>query len=51
MFLLNTNLESQAMKKEIHWDAFVKRALEMPNTDHITSIEGIAIDKGENSLL
>ncbi|PIK48963.1 cadherin [Apostichopus japonicus] len=49
--VFTTVTESQAMKKEIHWDAFVKRALEMPNTDHITSIEGIAIDKANFYLI
>ncbi|PIK39360.1 putative ephrin type-A receptor 1 [Apostichopus japonicus] len=31
--------------KDVHWDDFVKRTLDLPKTDHLVKIEGIGIEK------
>lgn len=34
-------------KKIFHWDEFVKRALDLPKTNHLTKIAGIGVDKSK----
>ncbi|XP_071854355.1 uncharacterized protein [Apostichopus japonicus] len=43
--VLTTIAEGVTKKKIIHWDAFVKRTLDLPKTDHLTKIDGIGVDK------
>ncbi|KAJ8039726.1 Serine/threonine-protein kinase ste20 [Holothuria leucospilota] len=31
--------------KEVHWDVFVKRVLELPKTNTLVNVEGIGVDK------
>ncbi|PIK57142.1 putative tyrosine kinase receptor Cad96Ca [Apostichopus japonicus] len=43
--VLTTIAEGVTKKKIIQWDAFVKRTLDLPKTDHLTKIDGIGVDK------
>ncbi|XP_071852438.1 uncharacterized protein [Apostichopus japonicus] len=43
--VLTTISEGVMKKKFINWNAFVKRTLDLPTTDRLTRIEGIAVDK------
>ncbi|PIK40545.1 putative tyrosine kinase receptor Cad96Ca [Apostichopus japonicus] len=43
--VLTTITEGITKKKIIHWNSFVKRTLDLPTTDRLTRIEGIAVDK------
>lgn len=36
-------------KKDIHWDSFVKRALDLPDVENLTKVEGICIDRGSEN--
>ncbi|KAJ8024204.1 Ephrin type-B receptor 3 [Holothuria leucospilota] len=38
-------------KKDIHLDKFVKRALELPDATHLTTVEGIGINEGKLYLI
>ncbi|XP_071841653.1 uncharacterized protein [Apostichopus japonicus] len=41
-----TALGDGAVKnKDVHWDDFVKRTLDLPKTNHLVKIEGIGIEK------
>ncbi|XP_071814724.1 uncharacterized protein [Apostichopus japonicus] len=44
-FAVLTTIAEGVMEKQINWDAFVKRTLDLPTTDHLTRIEGIAVEK------
>ncbi|PIK37925.1 putative ephrin type-A receptor 3 [Apostichopus japonicus] len=37
--------DSVVKNKDVHWDDFVKRTLDLPQTDHLVKIEGIGIEK------
>ncbi|XP_071852266.1 uncharacterized protein [Apostichopus japonicus] len=43
--VLTTITEGVIKKTIINWNAFVKRTLDLPTTDRLTRIEGIAVDK------
>ncbi|XP_071814700.1 uncharacterized protein [Apostichopus japonicus] len=43
--VLTTASDGVIKKKIIHWDEFVKRALDLPKTNHLTKIAGIGVDK------
>lgn len=38
-------------REDVHWDDFVKRVLELPNSRSIPAAEGICIDAGKLLLL
>ncbi|PIK45553.1 hypothetical protein BSL78_17592 [Apostichopus japonicus] len=42
--LITTVSEKSLQKKELHWDDYVKRVLEMPNSRNLPIAEGICID-------
>ncbi|KAJ8030011.1 Ephrin type-A receptor 1 [Holothuria leucospilota] len=36
---------------KVHWDKFVKRAVQLPESKHLVRIEGISIDNGRHYLI
>ncbi|PIK57141.1 Tyrosine kinase receptor Cad96Ca [Apostichopus japonicus] len=43
--VFTTVAEGMLKKKIIQWDGFVKRNLDLPKTDHLTKIQGIAVQE------
>ncbi|XP_071851199.1 uncharacterized protein [Apostichopus japonicus] len=49
--VISTVSDSVLKKKEIHWEVFVKRALDLPAAENLTKVEGICIDSVHLYLL
>ncbi|PIK33146.1 hypothetical protein BSL78_30039, partial [Apostichopus japonicus] len=49
--VLTTIAEGVMKKNTINWNAFVKRTLDLPTTDRLTRIEGIAVDKNASKIV
>lgn len=40
--------EIKAKNGEIHWDTYVKRILDMPDTDSLVKLEGVCVNQGND---
>ncbi|KAJ8038659.1 Ephrin type-A receptor 10 [Holothuria leucospilota] len=49
--IMTTVTDAVLNSKDIQWDAFVKRALELPKSSNISKIEGIGVLKGKIHLI
>lgn len=49
--VISTVTDLVLKKKDIHWDSFVKRALDLPDVENLTKVEGICIDRVHLYLL
>ncbi|KAJ8044287.1 Ephrin type-A receptor 3 [Holothuria leucospilota] len=46
-----STISDSLRKKDIHWDKFVKRVLQLPDATNLTKVEGIGISEGKLYLI